>query len=275
VTVPPSALVDPSLEMHWAAQVLASAGQTFVEPRADDSHRAMAWVPRQRALVGEPFAGSYPFRVGLRPENLTLLLLGRTDEALGSLPLAGVTLEEAYEWLALGLATYMGALPTLERPEYDLPNHPVGAGARFSGGRESERSALAGLYGDAAALLAELISTRDDASPVRCWPHHFDIAALLTLAVDQTGSAGRTVGAGLAPMGGGYESWYWYVTPWPYPTADRLPRLEGPGGWHTDGWTGAVLTGEELATREEAFRAPAVRKFLDVSVEAAIAALAD
>jgi hypothetical protein len=36
-----------------------------------------------------------------------------------------------------------------------------------------------------------------------------------------------------------------------------------------------VLTGEELATREEAFRAPAVRKFLDVSVEAAIAALAD
>lgn len=273
MTLPPSALVDPCLELHWAAQVVASAGQTFVAPRADDSHRAMTWDPRQRALVGEPFAGAYPFRVALRPEDLTLVLVERTDEALGSLPLAGVTLEEAYEWLAVGLATYMGALPTLERPGYDLPHHPVGAGARFSSARDAERSAVAGLYGGAAALLGELTSTRDDASPVRCWPHRFDIATLLTLAVDDAGVAVRTVGAGLAPMGGGYQSWYWYVTAWPYPPTERLPRLHGPGGWHTDGWTGAVLTGEELQSREEAFRDPAVRKFLDVSVEAAIAAL--
>jgi hypothetical protein len=273
VTLPPSALVDPSLELHWAAQVVAAAGQTFVEPRPDDSHRAMTWDPQQRALVGEPFAGSYPFRVALRPEDLTLVLVERTDEALGSLPLSGVTLGEAYEWLALGLATYMGALPTLERPEYDMPSHPVGAGARFAGGRDLERSALATLYGGAATLLTELVSTRDDASAIRCWPHHFDIAALLTIAVDESGAAVRTVGAGLAPLGGGYESWYWYVTPWPYPPADRLPRLHGPGAWHTDGWTGAVLTGEELASRDEAFVEPAVRKFLDVSVEAASAAL--
>ena len=78
----------------------------------------------------------------------------------------------------------------------------------------------------------------------------------------------------MAPMGGGYDSWYWYVTPWPRPRAEQLPPLEGPGAWHTEGWTGAVLTGVELVASDEAFREAVVRKFLDVSVEAAVSATA-
>jgi hypothetical protein len=74
-------------------------------------------------------------------------------------------------------------------------------------------------------------------------------------------------------MGGGFESWYWYVTPRPYPDAAALPPLPGPGAWHTEGWTGAVLSSEMVASTPEAFRDPMVRKFLDVAVESARAVL--
>jgi hypothetical protein len=274
VSVAPARLIDASLELHWAAQFIASAGQTFAAVRDDDSHRAMEWDAELRSFVGVSFEGSYPFRVGLRPEDLTLLLLDRTGDTLGSLPLAGKTRDEGYDWLSVGVATYMGgAGAIIERPEYDMPEHPVRGRAPFSTGYETEHQALAALYGGAAAMLEEVTSGRDDASPIRCWPHHFDIATLMTIGADENGSATSTVGAGLAPMGGGYESWYLYVTPWPYPDASALPELAGHGAWHTDGWTGAVLTGEKIIELDAASRAEAIRSFLEESVATATAAL--
>jgi len=147
----PANLIDPSLELHWAAQFLASFGQTFAEAQDDDSHRAMEWDPERRAFVSAPMAGPYPFRLGLRPEDLTLLLLDRTTDALGSLPLAGKTRDEGYEWLTLGLASYMGGAPAvIERPEYELPEHPVSTRTSFSSSYDSENRALAALYGGSA-----------------------------------------------------------------------------------------------------------------------------
>ena len=78
----------------------------------------------------------------------------------------------------------------------------------------------------------------------------------------------------MAPMGGGYDAWYWYVTPWPSPPPDALPPLAGPGAWHTEGWIGAVQTGESLLATDVAFRDAVLREFLDVSLDAAVAALA-
>lgn len=272
--VPTQDLVAATLELHWAVQILASVGQTFSEARPDDSHRALSWDASGRFFVGAPFSGPYPFRVALRPEDLTLILLDRTGEALGSLPLSDVTLNDGYAWLRTGLATYMGsAPPEIQRPEYEMPAHEVADGARFATGRAAERRALSALFGGAAAILEELVSTRDDASPVLCWPHHFDIATLLTLDARAGEEQTRTVGVGMAPTGGGYDSWYWYVTPYPYPDASNLPQLDGPGRWRTEGWTGVVLTGEELAEADPAFRDAVLRKYVDVSVRAAVRAL--
>lgn len=274
-SVRPAQLTDATVELHWAVQFVASAGQSYAEAREDDSHRAMTWDADRNAFVSAPFEGAYPFRVGVRPEDLTLVLLDRTGEALGSLPLSGTTRDEGYEWLTLGLATYMGGAPSrIERPEYQMPSHTVADGGAFSSDHENERRALTALYGSAASLLEELTSTREDTSPVLCWPHHFDIATLITVETDDGGGAAKTVGAGMAPMGGGYDNWYWYVTPWPSPEPQALPLLRGPGAWHTEGWTGAVLKGEDLVATDEGLRKAVVQNFLDVSIEAAIASLA-
>lgn len=270
----PTELIDTTLQLHWAAQLIAAAGQTFAEPAADDSHRAMAWAPSARAFVGSPFAGAYPFRISLRPSDLTLVLVDRTGAALGSLPLAGQTLDEAHEWLAIGMATYMGgAPPVIERPEYEMPTHPVQTGAEFSTGLADQLEVLAALYETAYTELEGVSRGRADASPVLCWPHHFDIATLITVASDESGAATKTIGVGMAPMGGGYDGWYWYVTPWPYPSPDSLDELPPPGSWHTEGWTGAVLTGENLVSLEADHRAATVRRFLNDAIGAAGEAL--
>jgi len=267
-SVPPEHLVDPALELHRAVQLVASAGQTFAEPRGDDGHRAMTWDARLRAFVGVPFAGPYPFRMALRPEDLTLVLLDRLDETLGSLPLVGVTRDEAYEWMSIGMATYLGgAPPKIERPEYDTPEHTART-ARFTGGTEAARRTLAALYGGVALLIAELIEDRDDASEIRCWPHHLDIGTRLALESDERGNATKTIAVGLAPMGGGYPSWYLYVSLWPPPRRQELPPL-ATGAWHTEGWTGAVLTGDEVAALPDEERPERVRTFLRSSVAAA------
>lgn len=273
--VGPEELVDSSLELHWAVQYVAAMGQTFAEERGDDSHRAMTWDAAGRMFVSVPFAGAYPFRVALRPEDLTLLLLDRTDEALGTFPLAGKMREEGFEWLSLGMATYLGGSPPkIERPDWTMPDHAVRSEEAFSTSNDADRKALAALYSTAAEVIEEMITGRDDSSTVRCWPHHFDIATLLTLAKNDSGNPAKTVGIGLAPMGGGYDSWYWYVSPWPYPDSSKLPALNS-GEWQTAGWTGAVLIGESVASQTGSARESAVRSFLRGAIDAAIQSLQD
>lgn len=272
-SVPPAALRDATIQLHWAAQVLAAAGQTFAETQDDDSHLAMRWDADRGELVSTPFGGAYPFRVALRIQDITLQLLDRTAEPLGSLPLAGETMADAYEWLQTGLANYMGRLTQIDKPEWEMPEHAVGRGEPFSADMDVELSTLACLYESAAGILTPLADGHAHGSPVRCWPHHFDIATLLTVASDESGNATKTVGVGMAPMGGGYEGWYWYVSPWPFPDAGGLPELEGPGAWHTEGWVGAVLTGEDVVEADDAFREAVVTKFVDYSVSTSVEVL--
>lgn len=52
-----------------------------------------------------------------------------------------------------------------------------------------------------------------------------------------------------SPGDGSYDQPYFYVTPWPYPSTDALPLLPAGVHWHTEGWTGAVLTAEQVISR--------------------------
>jgi hypothetical protein len=163
----PLDLIDATAELHWATQLLASAAQTFAEAAEDDSHRAVVWAAELSAFVGAPFAAPYPLRVALRPSDLTLMILDRTGASVAVLPLPGESLDEAHEWIGLAAATYFGgAPPLLERPEYDLPVHPLQNGARFSTAILPELGALAALYGSAAEMIRTVVSERSDASGV-------------------------------------------------------------------------------------------------------------
>ena len=100
---------------------------------------------------------------------------------------------------------------------------------------------------------------------MRCWPHHFDIATLL--AAGGEGGEARTIGFGMSPGDGSYGQPYFYVSPWPYPEPQRLRPLTQGGRWHTEGWLGAVLTGEDVVRSESAAaQAERVSWFADEAV---------
>jgi hypothetical protein len=223
-SIDPRALVDARLQLHWLAQAVAGVGRTLHKPRADDSHTSFTWAPALDALVQEPLDG---ITCGIRPRDLTLIVIGATASKLA---LHGRTLDDAFAFLE----SHFGQM--LKRPDVELPDHMVARGGRFDADM-AHLAELSRYYRDAALVL-------EDLGPVRCWPHHFDIATLIALG------AGRTIGVGLSPGDATFPEPYYYVTPWPYPDAARLRALK-VGRWNTTGWTGAMLTATEFACFDE------------------------
>ncbi|CAN5902031.1 hypothetical protein BH24DEI2_BH24DEI2_24370 [soil metagenome] len=271
VAEPSLQLYEARCALHWALQVPAAFAFTFLPPRPDDNHMNFRW----RGALGALTSHACPdgFRLGLRFADLNLLLF--KDEALHSkYALVGKTLEQAYTWLASKLATDDQTIP-LRRPGYDLPPHPVAAGVTFK--KDELYREIAKWYGNAATVLEEVrvthSSTPSGTVPVRCWPHHFDIATRLELdAAAHPESSPASIGVGMTPGDEGIAEPYWYVTPWPMSTGTEFPPL-ADGYWHTGhqdngGWTGAVLTATDLTTQSADAQALQVEAFFRSAVAA-------
>ncbi|MFT7518509.1 MAG: hypothetical protein ACI9MC_000641 [Kiritimatiellia bacterium] len=207
-------LANARLTAHWAAQLPSAPGTTLLENTGDFSHTNLVWSADLQALVGQPVNGK---SAALRIADLTLLV---GDDVL---ELADHTYEHAMRWLGERFSA------ELHRSEHEMPSFGVADGAPF--GRVEGLVELAGLFDRAHAALSTV------GPPVRCWPHHFDMATLVDLG------SGRSIGVGMSPGDQATPEAYWYVTPWPYPTdVSDLPVLS-EGRWHTEGWVGAVLPG--------------------------------
>jgi hypothetical protein len=245
---------------HWAVQVVAAAGATLAPPRPDHSHTSLEWAEDGGGVLAGVPVGPAAVRAALRLAELTLQV-HRDGVVSESLPLAGHTVEAALLWLAEAIARQLGvpARP-LECPHHDLPAHAVAAGAPWSA-PDPASAQLVSWFGSADRLLRALTTAIPGASPVRCWPHHFDIGTLIALDAEATPAA-RSIGVGLSPGDASYDEPYWYVTPFPHPPADRLSPLPA-GHWHTQGWVGAVLpasalTGDKPGEQVVAFVAAAI-----------------
>jgi len=233
---------EARLVAHWAAQIVAAAGKTLVGSAPDGSNTSLEWIEVASALAGVSL-GEGNVRAALRPADLTLLILDAADRASETLELSGETLQSGLAWLSAAVARATGAAAVpLARPAHELPAHPVGAGAPFPAVDGAAQALLADSFSMADRRLRDLAASLPDASPVRCWPHHFDIATLLALDPPTTpGDVSRTIGVGLSPGDASYPDGYWYVTPWPYPAVAEWPPLAAGGAWHRAGWLGAVL----------------------------------
>ncbi|MBZ0137528.1 MAG: hypothetical protein K8I27_14265 [Planctomycetes bacterium] len=259
--VAPDALGDARLQAHWALQVAGAAGYSQIKPTPDDSHTSVEWLDRLESLVGEQMPGG--FRVGLRLRDLTLCLMSKEGDDYATLPLEGHTFADAIEWLQDRLREEAGleGRPRIERPGYDMPEHPVGGGAKFE--LDHERlGELARWFANADRALQMFAAREKQAGKVRCWPHHFDVATVIELA------DGRSIGVGMSPGDSSFRQPYFYVTPWPVPEGD-LPPLRSGGIWHRRGWTGAVLTGSKLVSNTTPERQVAqLTDFLTGSIQA-------
>ena len=113
----------------------------------------------------------------------------------------------------------------------------------------AEPIAVLGAWFGAAAVALETIAQKFSHHAVRdvqvrCWPHHFDIAALLALEAGDPETA-RSIGVGLSPGDESYAEPYIYCTPWPTPSA--LPQAPAEMTWHTEGFTSLICPASRLS----------------------------
>jgi Family of unknown function (DUF5996) len=264
--VDPAALRAARIQAHLATQWLARVARAYVAARPEDHHTNLGWDDALGGLVTHPLADGA--QLGLRIADLTLVWLdspGRKD---------GFALDarrdaDACEWLrrharAHGLEARAldAALP------YRLP--------AFPGGDVYTAAALAEPLGELAIWFSNanetLAATRPwlatrkiDAPPVCCWPHHFDLDTLVTLA------PGRTTGIGFEPGDEHYDEPYFYVSLHPAPDMAALPPLPAIGHWHAKNFTAAIAPAHRiLAVKDQGAE---VAAFLQAAIEAAIVAL--
>ena len=274
--VAPTQLVDARLQLHHAAQVVASAGVTFLPPAPDDSHPNLGWVESLGALMGHSLPGA-DAQVGLRVADLSLLLVNGSGEVSDDFALDGKKLDDGYAWLAEATARAGAKLPAagVTRAAYEIPDHPTGRGETFSCKPSDASDELARWFANGHYALVALAARVPGASDVRCWPHHFDLGSLAGLANKPDGSLAKSVGLGLSPGDDDYAEPYWYVSPWPYPEPNALPSLANGGHWHTEGHTSAIFTGSDLVGGSPENQSDRLQAFLDAAVHACRRILAD
>ena len=264
----PAALVAARNLAHHAAQWPARAARANLGAVPDDSQSAFTWDASHAALVSRvlPAKGS-GVRVGIRMARLELIVTSG-DSVLDAFQFDGRTDAAAGAWLdsklhALGLKPAGGvALP------YSLPAHPTGGQPHELGMLGRELGELSRWFSGPAEMLEEfagkLAGLRPGPGPLLCWPHHFDMATLVRLD-SEAGETARSVGVGISPGDEFYAQPYVYVNPWPRFDAGNLPALPPPGRWHTEGFFGAVATGEEILAMKD--RGKALLAFISGAFE--------
>ncbi|MCG8423260.1 MAG: hypothetical protein MJE77_35610 [Proteobacteria bacterium] len=279
--VAPTALTQARLTAHWAAQVLSAAADAAIEHKPDDSHSNVEWLAEHNALTGHLIGDK--MRIGLRLADLTLLVLSAksTDDkavaVTAELALDGATLDRANAWVASQIETHVGSL--LAKPiklrDYEMPDHPARQGEPFAiGPMVPALEELGRWFANADRVLRSLRQQNSNASPVACWPHHFDIATLIVLDPGEDAEKARSIGVGLSPGDSTYDEPYLYVNHWPIVAESERPALK-VGQWAP---FGAVLLGSQLvdtsAAEAEAQKERALA-FIRSSVDLSRSLLAD
>ena len=89
------------------------------------------------------------------------------------------------------------------------------------------------------------------------------------MAILVTPGEEKSIGIGMSPGDTSYTAPYYYVNVWPYPAKDQIIDLPLTfGKWHTEGWTGMVLTLAQIVKEDtpEAQKSM-VETFLDKAIQ--------
>lgn len=256
-------LSDSRLQLHHAAQFAAAAGISFLPHLPDDSHTNLEWVPALSGLFSRVIPGRIPFRVGVKPVKLSVVMVTNENRPIAEYRLHGRTIIETRDWIRsqIELLGADGSCYSLTR-DYEIPRHDVTYGEAFDASDSTHFEELASWFSSGAALLSSVTRSSLVASELRCWPQDFDIATLIEVA------PGRIIGVGLEPGDDYYDEPYFYVSMRPQPVASRARSrpLWGEGTWHTFEWIGAVLPGSRLGAASSQERQ--IREFLDSALSA-------
>lgn len=244
-------LVKAREQLHQAVQLVGLVPRSLHPADAGDKYGSLLWSDEHHGLISQTFGENH--QVCLNFVDFALVLL-EGEKELSRFELDGQTFEESIEWIATQLAKleYDAEKLNAELP-YEIPKYDTADEAPFQLTNADAHKELMAYFSNTNAFLQDLVKKDSRASEVRCWPHHFDIATLITLEAHEDPEEAKSIGVGLSPGDEGSREPYFYITPWPYPVLDHseLPDLS-VGHWQEEGWTGLLIKASEVLVNSSA-----------------------
>ena len=268
-------LTEARLQAHHAVQWLGRAARAYILPQPDDSHTNLGWNDALDGFTTHPLIDGA--RLSLKVTDLTLVSHGDKGTArVQSFSLIGRSDAQVRQWLGEQFDAQGLDARALDAPSpYEMPAHAITQGAAYSTvGLADALAELAAWFANAEYSLSriqrQIIERKLAASTVRCWPHHFDLATLISLPARNAKPAGF-VGAGLSPGDGYYDEPYFYVSVYPKPDNEALPILPKLGHWHTHDFTAAIVPAHKIVAANN--QMAETDDFLQATVNGAIKVL--
>ena len=243
-----NALVPVRNQLHYAVQFIAAAGKHLIEPRPDDSHTSVSWNQASSSFMGQPILNKHNYFISLKPAILELSICNDKKIPLKSISLHQNSRTSILAWMRSSLSEIGIESKNLWlEMHYEIPDHPLAHGEDFELINTEYFEFFSEIYSNADNIFSAIKKLIPETSEVRCWPHHFDIATLISLDPNKDAEQARSIGIGMSPGDAEFASPYFYITPWPYPDkSKKLPDISGPGSWHTKSWSGRLLKLSEL-----------------------------
>lgn len=183
------------LQQYFGAQFIAITGRHLIKQRDDDSNTSMLYDRENRSLIGEILP--HNFRLTLNLPDLSLTLLKNDSVIYPTVPLAGLTRQEAFTELSHLLENVGINIDNLKNElHYDFPDHDLVSGSTFKYDHPAQIQENMAYRHNAEIVLKQIISSHPLAEPVKIWPHHFDTGTLIPLNRDSTGELTQSAGLG-------------------------------------------------------------------------------
>lgn len=260
------------LSLHHVVQGIASTAEAILPHQDDDSHTNLGWNPSLQALVSHSFDDKC--QLGLLYPSFSLGLI-IDDQVHTSLSLSGKTRAAVYDWIHSNLAD-LGFETKAIQPmtRYEIPPHPVTAGAIFNSPSGIILEELAIRRNNAHALFVDIAPEYPYASDIRTWPHHFDTGLYIPIRKNDAQEDLNSIGLGMAIPDSSVNDMYFYVNHWsksPVKMPPQLPELNGKGYWVNQNWTGAVLPFSTIAAlQHKQQQQDIVQDFIQSAIKASL-----
>ncbi len=182
---------EARMVVHHALQIVAAAGATHLDSEPELQRSTVGYEPEEGGFVGRVLGSGCQLGLGGTPPHWRLYRDGRQR---GRLRVAGQTVSTGATWSRVALRKEGLADTMLELPTWDLPPGPFDAGTVFPPVPFDGYLRLQAWYANSLRVLTR-IQTEHGGSPVRVWPHRFDIATRLDLEGEVSLDVGMSPGS--------------------------------------------------------------------------------
>jgi hypothetical protein len=235
-----------TLLQHHAIQFIAMAGRYLSSPRHNEKNLSMEWYLNKKMLIGSWIdAKKFPFKIGIRTQDLYLVILDPSFSEITGINLQGKTKAEVFDWLNKKMHEFKVELGNIKMElYYQLPAHETDDGRPFEIKDKQEMIELSKIMTNTFLMLQYFTHLFDDSIAISVWPEDFNFRFTIPVEYNNSGKMSKYVHVGLAVPDSFYDHHYFYVSHRDESGSsdyEKIRELDGDGQWVTKNNPIAIL----------------------------------